>query len=277
MIKVPRLLRLRLHKYALSHLPRPCVASPQPVTILIPLAVKDIANARLCVASLRRHVRHPITGIVVAGQDDDRIRAFCAGEGLRYLNENDVLPKAVLENPYMSRKTGMNGWLRQQFLKLAAFTYIDADTILTQDSDTFVVRDMAYMQGDQQICYLADEYTPNFYHFAEKLLGPVPRHPRSFVAHAMLWQRDLMQGLEQHVQARCGKGLIEAILATLDDSNDKWLSEFEIYGNYLWNFHRNRMATRYWYNVKLPAGPLPADARLEQKYRRFNSVSAHIH
>lgn len=277
MIKTPRLLRLRFHKHVWSHFPRKCVASPHPVTILIPLAVKDIENARLCVAALRRHLRHPITEIVVAGQDNALIRTFCRDESLRYLNENEVLPKIALNNPYMLQKTGMNGWLRQQFLKLAAFSYLEADRIITQDSDTFLVRDMSYMTGEQQICYLADEYTPQFYHFPKMLLGSLPRHPRSFVAHAMLWQRDLVAGLDRQVQASTGLGLIETILAHLDHSNDKWLSEFEIYGNYLHHFHPDRFVTRYWYNVKLPAGPLPALEWLEQRYRRFNSVSAHIH
>ena len=277
-LKIPRQLRRRAHEILLSRLPRATPASDRAVTVLIPLAAKDVAKAERCVAAIRRHLQHPVTEIVVAGQDHPAVRAFCAAAGVRFVSEKDVLPQSVLDLDYLLGGTlDMNGHIRQQMLKLLAFRTLDADNVLVFDADTFLVRDISLFDGDRQILFLADEYTGVFQIMMEKLIGPFRRHPRSFIAHFMLFQRDLMAGLEAVIEKHCGCGMIEAILTRLDRTITASLSEYELYGNYLHRFHPERFSGRYWYNIKIA----PDDARgldeLERRHGRFNSVSAHVH
>ena len=276
--KVPRQLRRRIHETVLSRLPRRYPASDRAVTVLIPLAAKDAAKATRCVEAIRRHLRHPVTEIVVAGQDHDAVRDFCRDACVRYVNEKDVLPGEVLNLAYTLGGTlNMNGWIRQQMLKLLAFRYLDAENILAFDADTFLMRDISLFDGERQVLFLSDEYTGSFHAMTEKLLGPTPRHNRSFIAHFMLFQRDLMAGLEAAIGRHCGCGMVEAILGRLDRTITASLSEFELYGNYLHRFHPERVAGRYWYNIKIAPGDARGLEKLEKQYRRFNSVSAHEH
>ncbi len=243
----------------------------------MPLAVKDIDNARLALASLRRHVLHPVENIVVAGQDHQDIRDFCADESIRYINENDVLPDRVKNLSYTLRGVNMNGWIRQQVLKLTAFHYLSATHILVYDSDTMLVRDISFFEGNKQIFFLSDEYNKNYHAMTQRLIGPIVRHPRSFVSHFMMLQRDLVVALENQIEHHMGMGMVEAILARLDRSVYSSLSEFELYGNYVHTFAPERMTTRYWYNVKIKAGNGLTLEQVRAENSRFNSVSAHIH
>lgn len=276
MLKVPRLVRKRFHTRVWCYAPRRFPASDKPLTVLIPLASKDIGNARKAIASLRRHLLHPVAEIVVAGQDRDDVRAFCAEAGARYINELDVLP----ERAKARRDDGapvVNGWVRQQLLKLLSFHYLDAVNVFVSDSDTFLMRDISLVDGDRQLLFLSDEYTGRYHVMTTRLLGPVRRHPRSFIAHQMLLRRELMEALEARVLEVRGVSLIDAILDDIDLATQSCLSEYELYGNYLYNFRPGSFVTRYWYNAKVdPNVDVPLD-ELRARFGRLNTVSAHLH
>lgn len=276
-LTVPRLIRQRFHKRLWCYTPRAFAQSNKPLTVMMPLASKDIHRAGLAIESIRRHVMHPISDVVVVGEDDDAIREFCRNGSVRYINEDEVLPPSV-NDPRIIKGGALRvrGWVRQQLLKLTAFDYIQADTILAYDADTYLVRDLAFFEDDQPILFLSDEYTGRYEYLIKFLLGPVKRHPRSFVAHFMVLQRDVMKRLHEKVLSNCGLTLCDAILSKLDIAN-AGLSEFEIYGNYMNSFEPEGFVTRYWYNQKVPPNRRFSLNELEAIYRRFNSVSAHEH
>jgi hypothetical protein len=243
----------------------------------MPLAAKDVQRAYLAIGSIRQHVLHPISEIVVVGQDHDAVRQFCRDCDVRYLCEDDVLPATVNEPRLTSDgQLRVRGWLRQQLLKLTAFDYIDAENILVYDADTYLVRDLSFFNGDRQILFLSDEYTKRYDHMIARILGPITRHPRSFVAHFMLLQRDVMKRLHRKALANCGMELIDTILSELDIASYQ-LSEFEIYGNYMHTFEPDRLVTRYWYNQKVATDRQFSLEELRSRYRHMNSVSAHEH
>ena len=274
-VKVPRIVRRRVHELILARLPRACVASQKPISFMIPLAVKDLDTARLSLAALRKHARHPIGEVVIAGQDHDLIRAFCAENNARYVNENDVMRRFVGASKFRDDPTQLMGWIKQQLLKLTAFEFTSGDSVLVHDSDTLYVRDIAFFNGARQICYMSDEYTKKYYPFLREIIGPVERHPRSFVAHSILLQRDIMAALDAHVRQRSGKGLIAHILDRLVAGEESRLSEFEIYGNFIHNFTPDRFETRYWYNRKISFSPGDRLEEIEARWGRYNSVSNH--
>lgn len=125
--------------------------------------------------------------------------------------------------------------------------------------------------------FLADEFTPNYHALTQKVLGPGPRHPRSFIAHFMLMQRDLLQAMEARALAQCGMGLVAATLAHLDRNSSSSMSEYEMYGNFLNRHHRDRFVTRYWYNVNVEPHTTASLDELRARHGRMNSVSAHVH
>ena len=272
-MKLPRQLRYRLHRHVISWWPRRYAASARPVTVLMPLAVKDLARAHVALGALREHLLHPIERVVVPGQKSAEIARFCADHGAVYVDETEVLPRAVLDLDYTARGYNLNGWMRQQILKLTAPSYAGAGDFAVFDSDTVLLRGVSFFEGARQILFTADEYVGDYHAMNERLLGPLPRQPRSFVAHFMLFQADVLAELTRAVEARQGCSLTEAVLKNLDRSTVSGLSEYELYGNFLMHTRPDAACARYWYNVK--AKSLRPGARFSA--RRFNSVSDHVY
>jgi hypothetical protein len=275
---IPRLIKMRFYRYCLSYFPRPVIPSDKPITVVIPLAVKDIYRAGVSVHSIRKHVKHPIQNIIIVGQDHDDIREFCRRDNLIYINENDILPAVAIaskSNSYQGVKA--SNWVRQQLIKLTVFNYIDAENILIQDSDTYYVHDVVYFSGERQILFVADEFTHKYESMMLSFLGPIKRYHRSFVTHSMLLQRKFCKSLNDKVLENCGMSLVDAIVAKIERANAGELSEFEIYGNFVYSFHKEAYETRYWYNRKIPpATRLPLEI-LEARFWNMNTLSAHEH
>ena len=277
MISVPRLLRMRAMR-AVSFLPRHYPRSDKPLTIMIPLAEKDVARAGRAVETLRLHVLHPVSEIVVAGQDSDAIRAFCAANDLRYVCENDVLPAWVnepLRGPDGDLR--VRGWVRQQILKLTVFDWLEAQNVLVHDADLCLMNDVSYFEGERQVLYLSDEFTSRYQPLLVDTLGPFTRHHRSFITHFMLLQRDLMGELSQHIQRRHGLSMTDFIAARLDMAQAYMLSEFETYGNFLNTFHADRFVTRYWFGRNAPYDKDASLSLLQAMHPRMNFVATHDH
>ena len=277
MFKVPRILRMRAMRMC-SHFPRHYPRSQTPIAIMIPLAEKDLGRVARAVESLRLHVLHPISEIVIAGQDSDKIRAFCAASGLRYVCENDVLPAWVNE-PRLTPEGGLRvrGWVRQQLLKLTVFDWIDAQNVLVHDADNCLLHDVSYFEGERQVLYLSDEFTKVYQVLLDEALGPFSRHHRSFVTHFMLLQRDLVSSLDAHVMRQQGLSLTDFIATRLDMAHSSMLSEFELYGNFLNTFHPARFVTRYWFGRNASDDSDASLAVLRSKYPGMNFVATHEH
>ena len=277
MFKVPRNLRMRAMRIC-SHLPRRYPRSEKPLAIMIPLAEKDLGRVARAVESLREHVLHPISEIVIAGQDSDAIRAFCAANGLRYVCENEVLPAWVNE-PRLTPEGGLRvrGWVRQQLLKLTVFDWLDAQNVLVHDADNCLLHDVSYFEGERQVLYLSDEFTRHYQPLLDEALGPFSRFHRSFVTHFMLLQRDLVGGLDAHVMRQQGLSMADFIGARLDMAHSCMLSEFELYGNFLNSFHPERFVTRYWFGRNASNDRDASLTHLRAKYAGMNFVATHEH
>ncbi len=276
-IKVPRKLRQAFFHYVWSFKPRSFSPSNVPVSVLIPLAAKDLEQAALALQSIRKFVSHPIENIYIVGQNDDQIRSFCHQNATIYINEEDILPESIKNLTYEIAGKSQNGWIRQQIIKLTSFAYIDAKTILVHDADTIFVRPISFMDKDErQLLFTSDEYLKSYHRMTEKLLGPTPRYPRSFIAHGMLFQRDLMAALHNTIQINCGMGLVDAVITHLALNDGAALSEYEVYGNYLYSHFRDRIYLTYWFNYQITHPIAMNFDVLTRRFARFNSVSRHI-
>jgi hypothetical protein len=269
MIRVPRQLRRRWHEIVTSRLPRHVTPSDKPLAIVMPLAAKDARLALRSIPAIKAHVRHPITDFIVVGQDNADLRELTGTLGATFIPEQTILAP-FLDHPLLNI-----GWLKQQFIKLSIFDFIDQDTVLVHDSDTVPVRDIAYFNGEKPIFYLSDEYTHKFFEFPRLLWPAMKRYPRSFVAHSMVFQRDVMARINANVLSRHSTDLRGFILNHVTRDNFHALSEFEIYGNFMHQFEPDAFSTSYWYNVK---AKLADGERLDEfmaRRRRFNSISLH--
>ncbi|MEO1092651.1 MAG: DUF6492 family protein [Pseudomonadota bacterium] len=263
------------HRYALAWLPRATATQGEPVSVLVPLAEKDLPTLPVCLASLRANLMHEIRAVHVVGQRSARIEAVCREAGVNYTPEDEVLPGSLVDVAYVAGGRNRGGWLRQQLLKLSWPAFIDAERVVAVDSDTRLLRPLAFQTADgRDVLFTADEYEAGYARATDRLLGPGRRCSWSFVAHTMLFDRVVMTALQSHIAARAGTPWLDAIIAAVDRTIGAGLSEFDLYGTYRWRSHPDRVVTRYWYNRKVDLTTLRTP-RVRSPLRRFNFLSCH--
>jgi hypothetical protein len=132
----------------------------------------------------------------------------------------------------------LRGWHAQQLRRLAMARHVDADALLSIDSDVVLVRpfDPAGLWSDGRLrMFRADngarDATPGHMAWlahAGDLLG-LPRHPEpanDYVSNMVAWRMDTARALLDHLEARSGKSWIRAVISSRD------ISECMIYGRF---------------------------------------------
>lgn len=120
-------------RYLLSWFTRDDPWCERELTILMPLAPKDVGRARTSIPAIRRNVAHPISRMLVIGPDCDDLRAVCRETGAEFIDELEPLSELL----GAARARELNGWFKQQILKLISPRIAAAELVLTFDSDTY--------------------------------------------------------------------------------------------------------------------------------------------
>ena len=275
--KLSRKFRSAFMRHIQSHFPRYYHSSYKSLAIVMPLALKDIDQAHRALNGLKRYLQHPISKIYIPAQSNLRIAEFCYKNGYNYLDENEVLPESVLNFAYRFDGKNRNGWIRQQFLKLLCFDYIEENNALICDSDTSYIRPIAFFEDNRPVFYLSDEYVPTYNIMNKILLGNHKIDRYSFVSHAMLFERHVVQKLKYQVEKILQKDFITGILEKIDTSISESFSEYQLYGNFYKNFIERPCVRKYWFNKKVYNLDEQEFLIASKNYSQFNSLSSHIH
>jgi hypothetical protein len=265
-----------IHKHALIYLPRTFERRDEPVTLVMPLALKDLHQAEASIASARKHLLHPIEETIIPGQSSTQIAAFCERVGAKYVDEEAFLPDSVKRFRHVTSGYNRNGWIRQQILKLSVDRIAKTRKCLILDSDTCLVRDLSFMRGTRPILFVADEYNETYHACIDRLLGPQLRYSRSFIAHCMLLDREVLDQLKRAIVLHCGMDWISAILDRIDPTLGASFSEYELYGTFVFNHAPEQFHTEYWYNRKYRFDGTTDPALLPDHCRKQNFVSNHV-
>jgi len=267
--------RSLVHRYLLASFPRTYYRSARPVVVVIPLAVKDIRIASICVKAIRKYLLHDITEIVVVGQSSNDIERFCHENSLKYIDEADILDREldnVISHLGLQRRSG---WIKQQFLKLSVDLFLDGDDFLIFDADTILVRPVAFLEEGSQILWTADDLVEEYHEFTEAVIGRVKRRNHSFVAHCMLFQRSILKQMRTHVENLTGETIFYSMIRALSKSKTGYMSEYELYAYFMVKEIPELCLTKYWYNRKADLSNEQSLAKALKKYRRFNFLSDH--
>lgn len=264
-----------LHRYIISFFPRRYERSDCSVIVVIPLALKDLGIASMCIDAIKRNLLHPIDEIVIVGQSSAKTAEFCRSNEIKYLDEREILEpdldKIIMEAGLQSR----SGWIKQQFLKLNVASYLDGENFLIIDADTILVRPLAFMESEKQIFWTADDLVFDYHTFTESLIGTVKRKNYSFVAHCMLFQRSVIEKMTEYVQDKTSQNVFDSMVAALLKNKSGYMSEYELYAYFMRREFPDRCVTKYWYNRKAKLGNEAALTRSLKKFRRFNFLSDH--
>lgn len=271
-----RTLTSALMKHIAAKLPRRTDYSSAPIHVLIPVALDDLDTVLLCVQGIRRHLMHPVEKIVVVGPTHPEIKNVCDRAGVTHIDEFLLLSEQArarirtLGGDDARRLTG-------ELIKIAAFDYMTCETLFVCEADTILIRDQTFIADSGHVLYVADDHICGHRHAMNKrLLGDVWPHARSFATHNALFERAEVREMCRLIEARANADWLGAILGELDEDEPDSFSAYELYGTFLWNFHPEKIETRYWFNQQCRSIG-PSDLRdLSQAYRGFNSVSASV-
>ena len=186
--------------------------STEPIDVIIPIVAKDLQTLPLCLQGVRRQVQNTIKDIYIVAPQNAEITDFCARNGLIYVDEASVFgysprqlglkvlpPNAAKDAD--AKPLDRSGWLFQQFVKLSGaigtcrhYLCIDADHILIHPH-------VFLADSGETVLYMSYENHQPYYDIIRRMLPNLPLAPLSFVAHKMLFDKELLQELQEELSS----------------------------------------------------------------------------
>lgn len=246
-------------------------ASSEEIDIIIPVIAKDLITLPLCLNGIRKNICHNIKDIYLVGPEDDRLIKFAKNEGLKFVNELDVLGFSPKEVSFVTQDgRDRSGWLYQQLLKLSGGIG-KCQNFVTIDSDHVLVRPHVFITDDgKYVFYRSSEF--NWVYIIEnyRLLGKFRLPILSYVAHKMVFNKGLLDNLKEVLERNSGLKWTDAIIQSLDNRYASPFSEFELYACFVDN---RKKYNKLWFQKALPRNNSIDIDNIFYNYRKLLSIT----
>lgn len=224
---------------------------------------KDYETLPLCIASIKKYIPDHARIFVIGNQEiqDKDFTFIHEAKFYGFISPESI--KAVWQK-HNAKLSSRAPWVFQQFLKLGAPLIIEnlSEDYLCIDSDIIFLRPQQFMNKESQFFYSKNRACGccgkgmihyEYVHMYKRLMGDrrTPVAKFSFIAHHMMFNRTILQELFEHIQKLHNKIWYDAIVANLNYDSPTNFSEYELYGNWLWNKHPQLLAHRQleWVSV----------------------------
>lgn len=246
------------------------------IDVLIPAIEKDLATLPHVVKAVRTHVKHPIGRILIVAPRKKRLLDFCLEHHCTFVDENTVLPITKKDIHYQSPAWERSGWLFQQLLKLGGDRLCTADYFLVIDADTVLIAPHRFRHNGRTVFYSRNWSQPQYFVTYKKLMGRKATAPSSLVTHYMLFERSKLSRMKREIEARHGVPWYSAIMRSMNKTKQFAFSEFETYGNYMYQTDPGGMLIRKARNKSLHRdASLISQAEKEKLAKSYRSLSFH--
>jgi hypothetical protein len=249
------------------------VFSELPVSVFIPVAIKDLECISQTVRSIREFLLHPIVEIVICAVNEDAIKIECINLDVKFVDEKTVQPIDKSEIKYNCNGIDRSGWLYQQFLKLSSVEYCQASHVLVWDSDTELVKPTNFEFQGRFIIEYSEEIHQPYEDCSLKLIGKNSGYNVGFTCHKILLSKPMLLEMLNEIEERHQLPWHEAVISSLDNYQASSFSEYNLYSNYVVKNHPDTIRFRHWRNF--------ADFKSRSQFRKalikklFFSVSYH--
>lgn len=222
------------------------------IDILIPAIERDLNTLQHAIQSLKKFSCNPINKIYLVAPDSQEISDFARQHGCIYIKDEDISNIEKSDIDYFVDGLDRSGWLFQQLVKLNWVNISSAKYCLIFDADTMILRHQVFVTNEKKLVLnCSDEYHVPYYNVFKKLLQKEVKFPLSFVSHYMIFERSTTIAMQQRM-AQLNKTIwTKAILSHCDYNSFSGFSEYELYGHYMFLFHRDNIIINYWYNQLL--------------------------
>lgn len=226
-----------LHKeFSMTHLHKEFNMIPL-YDIVIPCAPKDYVKLPYCIKSLENLVPAP-QNIYVVSRDEVRIKSpLCL---VRWVEEFWAVPSVQISGINYRRPN----WIYQQILKLTQ-DFTENDFYLCIDSDLIINRPIELFEQHDRFGYSIPRFLISsqkqnhrpYFEFMEKVFELTKQVDYSFISDIMMFHKAILKLI---IPDRPG-WLLEQCNQYLSD--DCLISEWEIYGNWIYKNFREAYAT----------------------------------
>ncbi len=162
--------------------------------------------------------------------------------------DESIFPFSIEMIETLYGKEGRNNWYLQQLLKLyAGFVIPDIlEKYLVIDSDTFFLKPVTFVEEDKCLYNYGDEYhTPYFEHMCklDKDFTKVDLN-KSGICHHMMFETIYIKDMMDRVETTHHDPFYMTFLMMVQDPTTSNASEYEIYFNYMFKFHKDKVKIR---------------------------------
>lgn len=219
------------------------------IDICILASGKDTESLQATIKAAIDNINHPINKLYVIAPEIVEIKDICKTSGVTYVNENEVLGYKRDAINYIVDNNDRSAWLFQQLLKLNADTVTEMDNFLILDADTAFTRPRVFLFREKTIFDVSTERHEPYHRVYEKILKRATKFELSFVTHYMLFNKTIVGQLKAEIESIHKKRWDAVILENTDYTSTSGFSEYEMYGNYLFDTFPGYMKTEYWFNA----------------------------
>lgn len=245
------------------------------IDIIIPAIKKDLKILPLTLKGIKENVNHRINNIYILSPNDIDIINFCKINNLIFIDERSILgygPEDI--NFITTNGKDRSGWVFQQLLKLAGkigckhyYLVIDADHILLKPH-TFITIDKKF------VFYQSYEWHYPYYKNIKILIGKNAINSLSYVAHKMIFDKELIQSLHKELEKRSNETWDKTIIRSLNPNETSPFSEYELFGTFVSN--KNKICLP-WREKTLKYEQLDNYYELKMKYKNYRSITFPAH
>jgi len=248
------------------------------VGLITPTYRPDLERCALLCESVDRHVTSFARHYLIVADDEIQLFAKFKSERRLVLPVSEFLPRWLKPMPafiernrrrywWSLRSAPVNGWLVQQFAKIAAASSIPEHRVCMVDSDVVFFRDfdasLPFRTGRRPPLYFKPREVATdaplharWVASSHRLLGlPPPAFPADdFIGHVIYWDQQTVRAMTARIEAVTGVEWVEALC------RERSISEYMLYGYFVCNnsvaMQRHRLTAEtpcvsYWDDAPL--------------------------
>lgn len=215
---------------------------------------------------------------------------------VEFLDEDNLYPgmtfqtvKQVIEDISDSdiKAVKRTGWYFQQFLKMAYCMRCEGKNYLIWDADTIPLHPIKMVNNAGQYYFdVKTEYNKAYFTTLHVLFTELKKsNEYSFIAEHMLIDTEIMRELLGQIEKNselCGENFWDKILRAIatEDLANSGFSEFETYGTYVEQYHKEEYQIRKWRSLRegtMFYGSGITRKQMEYLEREYNAISFERH
>lgn len=252
------------------------------IEITIDCARKDLPLVASVIKCAVQNVKNPVNKIsVVVPWTDmtlaaEHIQELSGFLPIQLVCEEDILSQE-LRNKIKKVFPERYGWVIHQFLTLQQVLNSRSQGLLSIDSDTLILRPMAFLNNDKiQVLMESLEYNLPYYEFLNKVNEEYPINTPTHVTHYSFFQKEILEYLFQKIRISSLVEFFDLVELFADRKNTSpFCIDREFYALGMRKYFPQRYTLVKFANISVLPEEISSEIKIAELSAKYNSVSCH--